>query len=119
MVCYNNGMKVLLFISLFVLSLECYGLSCTASRTNNDPTVITKCYARMLSHFEEVLKRQLAYTYASHLKHTPDVLEHVDGLVASYVPAFTVLEQVKRLLHKLHYPDPRPAVRCETPQNGG
>ena len=112
-------MKALLIISLFVLSLSSYGVTCTASRTNNDPTVISKCYARMLTHFEEILKRQLAYTYALHLKHTPEVLENINDLISVYAPSFTVLEQVKRLLHKLHYPDPRPAVRCETTQNGG
>ena len=117
MVCYNSGMKVLLIISLFCCLWKVIAYPVRPAVRIMNPTVITKCYARMLSHFEEVLKRQLAYTYASHLKHTPDVLEHVDGLVASYVPAFTVLEQVKRLLHKLHYPDPRPAVRCETPEN--
>ena len=120
--CYNKCMKILLIISLFVWSLNSYGLVCTASPTNNDVRVISSCYAKMLSHFERILKQKLAYIYASNLKHVPEVfndVKNVDNhLVASYVPLFNVLEQVQRMLHKLNYPDPRPAVRCETSQNG-
>jgi len=109
---------VIMSIGLFLWTQNSHALSCTASPTNNDPTVITKCYAKMLSHFEEIIKRQMAYNYANHLQNSQKLNE---GKFRRkyYSKLFTELEQVQRLKHRLNYPDPRPAVRCETaPENG-
>ena len=111
-------MKVLIIsIVLAVWASNGHALSCTASPTNNDPTVIIKCYAKMLSHFEQILKRELAYNYANHLKNSEKLN---DGKFRRkyYSKLFNELEQVQRMLHRLNYPDPRPAVRCEAPSEG-
>ena len=106
-------MKILITI-LLLWTANSYGLVCTASPTNNDPSVISGCYARMLSQFEEILKRQLAYNYANHLK-TSEKLSDGKFRRRYYSKLFDELEQVQRMKHKLNYPDPRPAVRCEAP----
>ena len=66
--CYKDSMKALIISILLLWTSNSYSLVCTASPTNNDPTVITKCYAKLLSHFEQILKQQMAYNYANHLK---------------------------------------------------
>ena len=108
--------QIIITILLFFWASTSYGLVCTASPTNNDPTVITKCYAKMLSHFERIIKQQMAYNYANHLK-ASHKLNEGKFRRKYYSKLFTELEQVQRMLHKLNYPDPRPAVRCETPEN--
>ena len=114
-VCYKDSMKALIISILFLWASNSYGIACNASSTNNDPTVIAKCYAKMLTHFKELIQRELAYNYAYHLKE--HAIRLTDGTFRQrhYIPRFTELEQIQRLLHKLHYPDPRPAVRCEAP----
>lgn len=111
-------MKILITILLFFWASNSYGIACTASKTNKDPTVIAKCHAKMLSHFEEILKEQLAFNYAHFLKNQPEQLENPDFMRSIFFENLTSLEQVQRMLNKLNYPDPRPTVRCETPGSG-
>ena len=109
-------MKIFLILLLLFTS-KSYGLSCAASHTNKDPSVIANCYAKLLSHFEEILKQQLAFNYANHLKKSYK-LNDATFRQKYYSKLFIELERVQRLKHTLNYPDPRPAVRCEAPSNG-
>ena len=105
-------MKIIAILIL-LWTAKASGLVCTASPTNKDPSVIATCYGKMLSHFEEVLKRQIAFNYANHLK-TPNKLNDSSFRRKYYTKLFNELEQIQRMKHRLNYPDPRPAVRCET-----
>ena len=109
-------MKIFVIL-LFLWTAKSYGLSCTASPTNKDPTVITRCYAKLLTHFEQILKEQLAFNYANHLKKSYK-LNDATFRKKYYSNLFIELERVQKLKHTLNYPDPRPAVRCEAPSNG-
>ena len=107
-------MKIIIIILMF-WATNSYGRVCTASPTNNDQGVIGPCFAKLLSHFEEILKQQLTYNYADHLKDNRSKLNDSKFRRKYYGHLFNELEQIQRLKHRHDYPDPRPAVRCEAP----
>ena len=109
-------MKILIIISL-LWATNSHGLACTASPTNKDPSVIAGCYGRMLTHFEQILKEQISFNYANHLK-TREKLNEGKFRRKYYTKLFDELEQVQRLKNTLNYPDPRVTVRCEAPSGG-
>ena len=96
------------------------GYACTASPTNNDPNVIITCHTKMLIHFRDLLREQLAYQYANHLADTKLKKKLNEGAFRRkyYGKMFNELEQIQKLRHNLLNPDPRPAVRCEAPSGG-
>ena len=110
-------MKIIIIILMLWASYSS-AIVCRASITNNDPTVIISCYAKMLSHFEELIKLELAYNYAYHLKDHRKKLNEGDFRRKYYSPLLNELDQVQKMKHRLNYPDPRPAVRCEAPSGG-
>lgn len=109
-------MKVIIISTIMLLwATNSYGIVCHASPTNNDPGVIAPCYAKMLSHFEEIIKRQMAYNYANHLK--GNRLSEAKFRHKYYNQMLNELELIQTLKHRLNYPDPRPAVKCVAPSN--
>ena len=114
-------MKILIIsIMVFVWSSASQGYACTASPTNNDPTTITTCYTKMLIHFRDTIQEQLSFQYANHLANTKlkAKLNETSFRRRYYGKMLDELEQIQRLRHRLLYPDPRPAVRCEAPSGG-
>ena len=113
-------MKILtILITLSLWSSFSQGYSCTAKAgTNDDPTVISRCYAKMLINFRDAIREQLAFQYANHLadeKNKKKLNAEVSFRRKYYSKMFDELEQIQRLRKRLLYPDPRPAVRCEAP----
>ena len=108
-------MKIIIIsIILSCWSVFGHAYSCTASTTNDDPTVIISCYTKMLIHFRDLLREQLAFQYANHLRDNREKLLEGKFRRKYYSKMFDELEQIQRLRKRLLYPDPRPAVRCET-----
>ena len=110
-------MKIIITILMLWASYSS-AIVCNASKTNKDPSVIAPCYAKLLSHFEELIKQEMAITYALILGHTRPKLESSDFRTSVFGPMLKELEQIHRMKHRLNYPDPRPAVRCEAPSEG-
>ena len=110
-------MKIIITI-LMLWGAKSYGLQCTASPTNKDPSVIAGCYGRMLTHFEQILKEQISFNYANHLKTDRARLNESKFRRKHYGRLFFELEQIQTLKKTLNYPNPNVSVRCEAPSNG-
>ena len=110
-------MKIIITI-LMLWGAKSYGLQCTASPTNKDPSVIAGCYGRLLSHFEEILKEQISFTYANHLATDRKKLNEGKFRRKYYGKLFEELEQIQKLKKTLNYPNPNVSVRCEAPSGG-
>ena len=107
-------MKIIIII-LLLWGAKSYGLQCTASPTNKDPSVISRCYGRLLTHFEQILKEQISFNYSNHLKHDSAKLKESKFRRKYYGKLFEELEQIQQLKKTLNYPNPNVTVRCEAP----